>query len=356
MFGHHDLLGTLAGFPPAPERSAVTIRHARSGPLLSRRSVLAAGFAAGTASLMPAVGKTAVGRTARILVGFPAGGTTDVIARLLAGAMKDYAPAIVVENRPGRAGTFALESLKAAPHDGSVLMVAPLATTTLYPHLYKALRFDPLEDFIPVTTVGAVSYVLAVSSQVDARVRTLADFIVWCRASPDPVTFGSPGTGSPLHFTGVQLARAAGFAFTHVPHQGAAPTLQDLLTGQIAWAMLPIDTPLPYLATGPLRALATSGPRRSLSDVPTFRELGYSSLESVDWWGVFVAAGTPAECVDGLARSTRQALETISVRAALAALAVDIDVVTRDEFSRLMKSEYERWGGIVLESGFSLGD
>jgi tripartite-type tricarboxylate transporter receptor subunit TctC len=326
--------------------------------MLTRRSLIAAGLAAGAAGLAQASGTPANTRIARILVGFPAGGTTDVIARLLAGAMKDYAPAIVVENRPGRAGTFALEALKAASRDGSVLLVAPLATTTLYPHLYKALRFDPLEDFIPVTAVGAVSYVLALSSQVDAGVRTLGDFIAWCRASSDPVTFGSPGTGSPLHFTGAQLARAAGFAYTHVPHQGAAPTLQNLLSAQIAWAMLPIDTPLPYLASGTLRALATSGPHRSFSlpGVPTFRELGFPSLESVDWWGVFVAAGTPAECVDRLARSIREALDTVSVRTALAALAVEIDVVPQDRFSRLMKSEYERWGGIVRESGFTLGD
>jgi tripartite-type tricarboxylate transporter receptor subunit TctC len=326
--------------------------------MLTRRAMMAAGLAAGASGLAPVGGAPAIARTARILVGFPAGGTTDVIARLLAGAMKDYAPAVVVENRPGRAGTLALESLKTAPRDGSTFLVAPLATTTLYPHLYKALRVDPLEDVVPVTTVGAVSYVLVVSSQVEAGIRTLADFVAWCRASPDPVTFGSPGTGSPLHFTAVQLARAAGFAFTHVPHQGAAPALQDLLSGQIACAILPIDTPLPYLASGSLRVLATSGTRRSfrLPDVPTFRELGYPALESVDWWGAFVAAGKSPECVESLDRSIRQALETNAVRAALTALAVDIDVMSQDRFSRLMKSEYERWGAIVLESGFTLGD
>jgi tripartite-type tricarboxylate transporter receptor subunit TctC len=326
--------------------------------MLTRRAMIAAGLAAGAAGLAPVGGTPAIARTARILVGFPAGGTTDVIARLLARAMKDYAAAIVIENRPGRAGTLALESLKTAPRDGSLFLVAPLATTTLYPHVYRALRLDPLEDIIPVTAVGAVSYVLAISSQVDAGVRTLADFIAWCRASPDPVTFGSPGTGSPLHFTGAQLARAAGFAYTHVPHQGAAPALQNLLSGQIAWAMLPIDTPLPYLASGTLRALATSGPRRCacLADVPTFREFGYPSLESVDWWGAFVATGTPADCVDRLDLSIRQALETDVVRTGLAALAVDVDVVSQPRFSRLMKAEYERWGEIVLESGFTLGD
>ena len=238
-------------------------------------------------------------------------------------------------------------------------LVAPLATTTLYPHLYKALRFDPLDDFVPVTAVGAVSYVLVVSPQVDVGVRTLTDFIGWCRASPDPATFGSPGTGSPLHFTGVQLARAAGFAYTHVPHQGAAPTLQNLLSGEIAWAMLPIDTPLPYLASGALRALATSGPRRctclaGCADLPRTR-LSVARIRRLVG-RLRRDPALPPNAWIGSTRSIRQALETDVVRTGLAALAVDIDVVSQARFSRLMKSEYERWGAIVLESGFTLGD
>jgi tripartite-type tricarboxylate transporter receptor subunit TctC len=239
-------------------------------------------------------------RSARILVGFPPGGTTDVIARLLALAMKDYASTLIVENRSGGAGRFAIEALKTSVADGSVFMLAPMATMTLYPHVYKTLRYDPLRDFIPVCTVGEFSYILAIGSKVPASVKTLGDFIAWCRVNPGQATYGSPGAGSPLHFIGVQLAHTAGFEYLHVPYQGAAPTLQDLLAGQIASSILPIDTPLDHIRAGTLRALATSGPRRStfLPDVPTFREAGYPALQSADWFGIFVPAGTPAECVE----------------------------------------------------------
>lgn len=329
--------------------------------MVTRRHLLtasAAALAVGAIGLAPYGVARAVVRTARILVGFPPGGTTDVMARLLALAMKDYASTIIVENRSGGAGRFAIEALKTAPCDGSVFILAPMATMTLYPHVYKRLRYDPFRDFIPVSTVGAVSYILAIGSKVPTSVKTLADFIAWCRANPEQATYGSPGAGSPLHFTGVQLAHTAGFEYLHVPYQGAAPTLQDLLAGQIASGILPIDTPLHHVRAGTLRALATSGPRRSvfLPDVPTFREAGYPALESVDWWGIFVPAGTPAECVEGLNTSIQQALEKDDVKAGLTALAVEIEAISLGGLGRLTKAEFKRWGLVVLASGFTAQD
>jgi tripartite-type tricarboxylate transporter receptor subunit TctC len=323
---------------------------------MSRRHLLATA-AAGLAFAPHAIANAGI-RRARLLVGFPPGGTTDVIARLLIGAMEDYAPNIIVEKRLGGAGRFAIEGLKAAPCDGSVFLLTPIATMTLYPHVHKYLRYDPFQNFIPITTVGAVSYLLTVGAKVPADVKTLADFVAWYRANPDQATFGSPGAGSPLHFTGVQLARAAGFVYLHIPYQGAAPVLQDLLGGQITSAILPIDTPLPYIQSGELRALAASGSRRSTSlpDVPTFREFGYPALDSVDWWGVFVPAGTPADCVERLYNSIRQAVTANEVRTGLAKLSIEIDVIDHENLARLMRSEFERWGSIVRTSGFTLED
>jgi tripartite-type tricarboxylate transporter receptor subunit TctC len=147
--------------------------------MMTRRQLLtgsAGALALRATGLVPHGVAQAGVRTARILVGFPPGGTTDVIARLLAGAMKDYASAIIVENRSGGAGRFAIEALKSAPCDGSVLL-APVATMTLYPHVYRTLRYDPLQDFIPVSTVGEVSYLLTIGSKVPTSVKTLADFV-----------------------------------------------------------------------------------------------------------------------------------------------------------------------------------
>jgi tripartite-type tricarboxylate transporter receptor subunit TctC len=329
--------------------------------MMTRRHLLtapAAAFAVGAAGLAPYGVAHAGVRTARILVGFPPGGTTDVIARLLALGLKDYASTIIVENRSGGAGRFAIEALKTAAPDGSVFILAPMATMTLYPHVYKTLRYDPLRDFIPVSTVGEVSYILAIGAKVPAGVNTLADFIAWCRANPEQATYGSPGAGSPLHFIGVQLAHTAGFEYLHVPYQGAAPTLQDLLAGQIASSILPVDTPLDHVRTGTLRALATSGPRRSifLPDVPTFRETGYPALESVDWFGIFVPAETPPECVETLNAAIQRALGEDDLKAGLTALAIEIDTISLGDLGRLMKAEFERWGSVVLASGFTPQD
>ena len=249
--------------------------------MLTRRAMIAAGLAAGAAGLAPVVGAPAITRTARILVGFPAGGTTDVIARLLAGAMRDYAPAIVVENRPGRAGTLAFESLKAAPRDGSVLLVAPLATTTLYPHLYKALRFRTAGRFR--TGHCGRCGLLRARRQPPGRRRGEDAHrfhrLVPGASRPGDVRIAGHRVAAPFHRGSARACR--GIRLHARAASGRRPHAANLLSGHIAWAMLPIDTPLPYLASGALRALATSGPRRCtcLADVPTFRELGYPSLE-----------------------------------------------------------------------------
>jgi len=155
--------------------------------MMNRRHFItasAAGLAFATTGVVPYGFTQPGGKTAHILVGFPPGGTTDVIARLLAGAMKDYASSVIVENRSGGGGRVAIEALKSAAPDGSVLILAPVATMTLYPHIYKTLRYDPLQDFIPVSTVSAVTYLLTVGPKVPTNVKTLADFIAWCRANP----------------------------------------------------------------------------------------------------------------------------------------------------------------------------
>jgi tripartite-type tricarboxylate transporter receptor subunit TctC len=329
--------------------------------MITRRhfTASAAGLALSATGLV-CPGFTQVGNaTARILVGFPAGGTSDVIARLLAGAMKDYASSIIVENRPGGVGRLAIEALANAPADGSVFLLVPLGTMTLSPHVYKNLPYDPFRDFIPVTTIGAVPFLLTVSPKVvPATVKTLADFIAWCRANPTQATYGSPGAGSPYHFTGVQLARAAGFEYKHVPYVGPPRAVQDLLGGQIASTILPIDSTLPYIISGSLRALATTGPRRdsSLPDVQTIREAGYPSLEAMDWYGVFVPVKMPLASVDKLNGSIQGVLERNEVRAGLAKLSVEIDAISLGEFARLEKSEFDRWASVVQASGFTPED
>jgi tripartite-type tricarboxylate transporter receptor subunit TctC len=329
--------------------------------MITRRQFLtavAAGFASGAAGVPPyGFSQTGI-KTARIWVGFPPGGTSDVVARLLAGAMSDYASATIVDNRPGAGGRIAIEALKGAARDGATLLVTPLATMTLYPHIYKSLRYDPLEDFIPVTTVSAAPSLLTISPMLPGSIKTLADFVAWCRANPAHATYGSPGAGSSPHFVGVQLARAAGFEYIHVPYQGNAPAAQAVLGGQIASSVLTIDSTLPYVLSGNLRALATTGAQRTpfLPDVPTFSESGYPMLAFKDLWCVFLPAKTPREIVAKLNNSIQKAVNSDQVKAGLARLGIAIEAVSLDDFAGLMRSDFEHWRSIVQTSGFTPQD
>ena len=221
------------------------------------------------------------------------------------------------------------------------------------PHVYKKLNYDPLQDFTPVTTVCSFPFLLTVGSMVPGQVKTLADFISWCRANPKQATYGTVGAGSLHHFIGVALSRAAGFEFVHVPYQGLA-AVQDLLAGRIAATIFPPSAPLPYIQSGELRALMTTGTQRSASlpDVPTARELGYPVIEEDDWFGIFVPARTPAETVKTLNTAIRAALKSDDVKAGLAKLSLEPAGDSPEEFARLVKSEFDRWGPIVEASGF----
>src|SRR3954470_491513 len=207
------------------------------GAMMITRRHFALGLSAtGLASLVPgawqAAQSQAAVRSARIIVGFGPGGALDVVARLLATAMKDYASPFIVENRPGASERIALEAVKSSAADGSTLLLTGSSSMAVVPHVYKKLNFDPLQDFTPVTTVCTFPFALTVGPMVPGQVKTLADFIAWSRANPTQQTYGTPGARSIPHLIGVAVARAAGFEFIHVPYQGLA-AVQDLLAGRI---------------------------------------------------------------------------------------------------------------------------
>jgi tripartite-type tricarboxylate transporter receptor subunit TctC len=313
--------------------------------------------ATGLTSMVPGArqsGQAQAGaRGARIMVGTGPGGLLDVTARLLTTAMKDYASPFIVENRPGASERIALEAVKSSAADGSTLLLTGSSSMAVVPHVYKKLNYDPLRDFIPVTTVCNFPFLLTVGPMVPGEVKTLADFISWCRANPKQATYGTLGAGSLHHFIGVTLSRAPGFEFVHVPYQGLA-AVQDLLAGRIAATIFPAGVTLPYTQSGELRALLTSGTQRipSLPDVPTARELGYPIIEEDDWFGIFVPARTPPETVKTLNTAIRAALKTDDVKAGLAKMSRDPAGASQEEFARLVKSEFDRWGPIVEASGF----
>jgi tripartite-type tricarboxylate transporter receptor subunit TctC len=324
--------------------------------MINRRCLMAgsaASLAFASMGRMPHALAQVGGKTMRILLGVAPGTVIDVIARLLADQMTNYASPLIVDNRPGAAERIALESLKNSPADGSVFMLTGSSPIAVLPHVYKRLKYDPSQDFIPVTTVCTFSFMLSIGPLVPQSVKTLDDFIGWCRANPKQATYGTLGAGTPHHFIGFMLARAAGFELAHVPYQGAA-AVQDLLAGQIAATIYPVGTTLPFVQSRSLRGLAITAPLRSsqLPDVPTMREAGYPALEIVDWFGIFVPAKTPADIVGKLNRAVREALKTREVRAGFEKLSFDSAGASPAEFARLINADTERWGPIVKASGF----
>ena len=327
--------------------------------MLTKRAFLSSAGAAGIVSALrrPAVSQ-AVRTTTRLLVGFPPGGPVDIVARLLVNEMKSYAPTMIVENRPGGGGRVALDALRTSTADGSVFAITPASMIVIFPHVYKSLSYQPLRDFAPVTTVCEFPLVLAIGPMVPASVRTLSDFFAWCKANPDKATYGSPSAGSVPHFTGVMLARAAGIKLLHIPYQGTAPAMQNLLGGEIASNLTVLPAVVPLLASGKVRALATTGSQRSplMPDVPTLSEAGFPGLESVDWFGIFLPSKAPADIVERLNHAVRDALMTDEVKEGLKRISFEVAGNTPEEFARVVAASTERWRPIVAASGFAPED
>ena len=252
-------------------------------------------------------------------------------------------------------GRVVMDVLKNSAADGSVMVLTPAVAVALYPHVYKSLSYDPQQDFAPVTTISTTSMLFVVGPLVPSSVKTLADFIAWCRSNPNQSSYGTPGAGSPLHFLGVMLSRAADFEYLHVPFQGTAPSIQSLLGSQIASCISPIGPFVPHVRAGTLRALATTGAQRSplLPDVPTIDEAGYPALEFAEWFGILVPARTPSGTIEALSSALRAALQTKEVQAGLANQSVDVGGLTPADFARQVKADFGRWGPIVKASGFT---
>jgi tripartite-type tricarboxylate transporter receptor subunit TctC len=326
--------------------------------MTTRREFLrlsASGIALCSTGFVSPGGAEPAAKTVHILTGFAAG-LPDAVARIVADQMKGYAPAIVVETRPGATGRIAVEAVKTADPDGSVVLCAPLGFLTLFPHTHKTLKYEA-RDFIPVSTVASFPALLTVGPKVPGEARTLADFVAWCRANPKLATYGTPGVGSTLHLIGAMLGRGAEFEYLHIPYQGRA-AIEDVAKGEIASAIMPLGTSLGLVQSGHIRALATTGPRRSrfLPDVPTMVEAGYPTLEDVTWYGFFLPAKTPVGIVEKFNSAIQTALSSDEVRTGLTKMGLDLDPIALDAFDRLIASESDRWKAAVQASGFAPAD
>jgi tripartite-type tricarboxylate transporter receptor subunit TctC len=325
--------------------------------MIQRRDFIAhsASAAAILLSAAPFVAQAQMLDTARVLVGFPAGGTVDALARRLAEKLRGpFAKNTVVENKPGAGGRLAAEELKRSAADGTSLLVTPAAMITLYPHLYSKLAYSP-DDVVAVAGAATVAFAFGVGPAVPDSVKNIKDFLAWVKANPGKGNYGSPGAGSPPHMLAALLGKESGVELSHIPYRGSAPGIQDLLGGQVTAFSSPIGDYLPHVKTGKLRVLATSGAKRSrfLPDVPTYTEQGFKALEQVEWYGVFMPAKTPAELVNRAANSIRELLAAAETADALAQFGLEVNYQSPADLARAVRAENTAWGPIVKTVGFT---
>jgi tripartite-type tricarboxylate transporter receptor subunit TctC len=293
----------------------------------------------------------------KVVVGYPAGGSADVIGRLVADKMRDeLKQPVIVENKVGAGGRVAAEYAKALPADGSAVMVANIAVMTLAPFSFAKLSYDPGRDFVPVAHAASFQLGFAVGPMTGkgAPAASMKDFIAWAGANKDKAAFGSPAAGSLPHFFGLLLGQGIGIDLLHVPFNGSAPMRTAVLGDQLPSVVDTVPDLTELHKGGKIRVLGTSGSKRSpaLPDVPTFAELGFANIVGNGWFGFYVPAGTPRPVVDRLNAAIVKALNALDVRERILALGFEPTGTSPEEFARIMAADAARWGPIIRASGF----
>ena len=319
--------------------------------MLTRRQTIA-----GAASLL-AVGDAAsqtIAKQAQIIVGFAAGGGTDVSARMFAERLRGlYSAAMIVENKIGAGGRLSVELLKNAPPDGSVMLFTPDFPVTLFPVIYKTLAYDSLRDLIPVAPVTKGALAFSVGPQVPASVTNVKTFIDWCKANPDKANYATTGAGGSPHFAGVMLSKAANTPLTAVHYRGGAPALQDLIGGHVAASFNPNSEAMPLAEGGKLRILGVVASERSrfLPNTLTMREQGFDA--SIDTWtGIFLPPKTPDAIVAGLSATIEKIVKMPDLVEAQARIGNEVIFSPQPQFAAWIARDIEKWRPIVTASGF----
>ena len=321
---------------------------------LSRRVMLRhAATVAGAMALQPLAFAQA-DNTTKLMVGFPAGGPADAIARLLATLMADGSSRFIVENKPGASGQLAPDAVRKSGADGSSLLVTPASILTMVPHLYSKPMYQSLQEFVTVGGVCDHSFGLAVNGS--SPIRTVADYIRAAQANPEAATFATAGAGTGMHLLGTLFSRETGVKLTHVPYRGTAPGLQDLMGGQIFSTFNPLPTMLELHRAGKIRIIAVSNPSRvgSLPDVPTFTELKLPALELVEWYGVFASAETQPRVLETLRAQLSKALAKPELAAAARKLELEPRPVDGATLRKMLEVDHQRMAKVVKSTGLSL--
>jgi tripartite-type tricarboxylate transporter receptor subunit TctC len=291
-------------------------------------------------------------RPIRLIVPFPPGGGTDLIAREVAAKVATQQGwTFVVDNRPGSGGNLGVDAAAKAAPDGYTLVLGQTSNLAINPTLYPKLPYDPQKDLTAIGLVANAPLVLVVAS--DSPYKTLADVVAAAKASPEALNFASSGSGTVAHLATEELQAAAGIKLTHVPYKGASQGVTDLIGGQIQMYMSSIPTLAGHIKGGRMRGIVVTSIKRSdeLPNVPTVAESGYKGFEAVTWFGVAGPAGMPKEVVGKLNAAFNQALASPDIKKKLMDQGADVAGGTPEQFSALIREDMVRWGKIVKDSG-----
>jgi tripartite-type tricarboxylate transporter receptor subunit TctC len=291
-------------------------------------------------------------QTIKMIVPYPAGGTTDFLGRLVADQFaRGLGATVIVENKAGAGTTLGAEFVARSGPDGYTLLMATSTTLAINKTLYRKLPYDPVKDFAPIALVAAVPFALIVNPQVPAN--TLAEFIAYAKSMPG-LAYGSAGNGSPQHLGAEMLKAAAGIDIRQVSYRGSVPAMLDVIAGQIPFMVVDLQPALPQIRTGKVRVLGVTTTKRvaAAPDIPTLAEGGLAGFELVAWQGVVAPSGVPRAIVEQLAAQIAKLMADPATRDKLTAIALEpLTGSTPDSFASYIKTEVDRWADIVRNSG-----
>ena len=315
----------------------------------SRRLLLALAAAAFTTRTL---GQAWPAKAIRVVVPFPPGGGTDIVARVVTQRVTTNTGWVfVIDNKPGAGGNMGIDAAAKSPADGYTIVLGQTSNLAINPTLYSKLPYDPVKDLAPIGLVASAPLVLVVPSS--SPYKTLADLVAAAKAKPGQINFASPGNGTVAHLTGEKFQKTAGVRFEHVPYKGTNQAMTDVIGAQVQLYVSSVPSVLQQIRTGKLRALAVTSQKRvaDLPQTPTVGEAGYAGFDAETWFGFLAPAGTPKEAVARLNAEFNKALQQPELKKRLADEGADAQGGTPEQLAQLIHDDLVRWGKIVKESG-----
>jgi tripartite-type tricarboxylate transporter receptor subunit TctC len=294
-------------------------------------------------------------RPVKIIVPFAPGGSTDVVARILAEKLAvELKQSFVVDNRPGASGNIGADAVAKSPADGYTLLMGTTGVLSINGHLYKNLSYDPEKDFAPVSYTSLITNILVVNPDVPAR--TVPELIRLAKSKPGALTFASSGAGSSTHLSGELFKSMTGIDILHVPYRGSSQALIDLIGGQVTMLFDNAPSAIPFIQQGRLRALAVTSTKRlpNLPDIPTIEESGVSGYESLSWSGILAPAATPRPIINKLNVAIERILAMDDVRQRFATLGVEAVGGSPEAFTRHVRAESDKWGKVIKTANITI--